>query len=90
MARYYVSGAGLTYRSSIGVDRHIGRGFFFDTELDDAPPGWTPPPDADLLRPMDEPARKALQAAIDAKRAECGGDAQGLSGGLGRVEIWRP
>ena len=90
MARYFVAGQGLTFRSSTGVDRHIPHGFVFDTTLDDAPPGWIPPPDADLLWPMDEPARKALQAAIDAKRAACGRDAQGLPGGLVRVEIWRP
>ena len=90
MARYFVSGAGFTYRSSTGVDRHISHGFVFDTDLDDAPRGWQPPPDADLLKPMDEPARKALQAAIDAKRAQSHGDAHGLPGGLGRVEIWSP
>ena len=67
MARFFVAGAGFTYRSSTGVDRHIPHGFVFDTDLDDAPRGWQPPPDADLLKPMDEPARKALQAAIDAK-----------------------
>ena len=88
MARFFVAGAGFTYRSSTGVDRHIPHGFVFDTDLDDA--GWQPPPDADLLKPMDEPARKALQAAIDAKRAQSHGDAHGLPGGLGRVEIWRP
>jgi hypothetical protein len=36
---------------------------------------------------MNEPARKALQAAIDARRAACGGDAQGLPGGFGRVDL---
>ena len=54
--------------------------------------GWQPPPDYDLLKPMDEAARKALQASIDAKRAESRGDAHGLPGGLPErveIEIWR-
>ena len=81
MARYFVSGAGFT----TGVDRHIPLGFVFNTHLDDAPRGWQSPPDPHLLKTMDEPARKALQAAIDAKRAQSHGDAHGLPGGSGAL-----
>ena len=90
--RFFVSGQGFTYVDQHGNAQMIGRGHVFDTTLDEAPAGWQPPPDYDLLKPMDEAARKALQASIDAKRAESRGDAHGLPGGLPErveIEIWR-